>query len=179
MGELLLTTSTVINIMKMYKYIKKVETMWQRDERKILSELSKITSLKWSDKKIYCYVVKDSIPFSDPLTIPIYKKYPDYFIDVLIHELIHRLFTESMNLNKSKKAWNYIFKKYKKQPYNTKIHIPLHAIHAYIFLKFYNKRRLKREIDWISYLSDYKKSWQIVQKEGYKNIIREFVKLIK
>jgi|GEM_PF-5038524 len=27
MGELLLTTSTVINIMKMYKYIKKVETL--------------------------------------------------------------------------------------------------------------------------------------------------------
>jgi len=158
-------------------YIKRVEKLWRKDEKKILRELSKITHLRWKAKIIYCYVVERCIPFSDPLTLPIYKNYPDYFIDVLIHELIHNLFIQ--NFERTKKSWQYFYRKYKKQPENTRIHIPLHAIHSYIYLKFYGGKRLKRDITLISHLPDYKKSWLIVQKEGYKNIISEFIKRIK
>ncbi len=109
--------------------------------------------------------------------MPVYKKYSDYFIDVLIHELIHNLFIQ--NFERTKKAWQYFHRKYKKEPETTRIHIPLHAIHSHIYLKFYSEKRLKRDIKLISRLPAYKKSWQIVQKEGYQNIIREFVKRIK
>lgn len=157
-------------------YIKKIEKLWQKEEKKVLSELSKITHLKWKSKFIYCYIVGKCIPFSDPLTIPVYKKYSDYFIDVLSHELIHNLFIQRGNLEKAKKAWQYFYRKYKKELETTKIHIPLHAIHSHIYLKFYNEKRLKRDITLISHLPAYQRSWQIVQKEGYKNIIDEFVK---
>ncbi|PIQ07481.1 MAG: hypothetical protein COW72_00100 [Candidatus Nealsonbacteria bacterium CG18_big_fil_WC_8_21_14_2_50_37_10] len=160
-------------------YIKKIEKLWQKEERRILLELSKISHLKWESKFIYCYVVGRCRPFSDPLTISVYEKYPDYFIDVLTHELIHNLFIQPGNYQKSKKAWGYFHQKYKKFSRNTRIHIPLQAIHSYIYYKFFNEKRLKRDIKLISFLPDYKKSWQIVQKEGYKNIINEFVKRVK
>jgi len=160
-------------------YIKIIEKLWKKDGKKILNELSKITRLQWKEKNIICYVVGRCAPFSDPLTLSVYEKYPDYFIDILIHELIHQLFMQNWGDKKSRMTWNYINKKYKNESFKTRIHIPLHAIHMYIFLKFFSETRLKREIKWISFLPDYKKSWEIVQKEGYKNIINEFVSRIK
>jgi len=162
---------------KILNYIKKVEKLWKKEEKKILQELSKITHLEWKSKIINCYVVGKRRPFSSPLTMPIYEKHPDYFIDVLIHELIHNLFFP--NYKKMEKAWKYIERKYKTKSKITKIHIPLHAVHSHIYLKFYSEKRLKRDIEHISRFPEYKKSWDIVQKEGYKNIINEFVKRIK
>jgi len=164
---------------KILNYIKKVEKLWRKEEKKVLQELAKITHLEWKAKFITCYVVGRCKPFSDPLTIPVYEKYPDYFIDVLTHELIHNLFIQPGNYQKSKKAWQYFHQKYKKFSHNTRIHIPLHAIHSHIYYKFFNEQRLKRDIKFISFLPDYKKSWQTVQKEGYKNIINEFVKRMR
>ena len=167
------TTGRVLN------YIKKVEKLWRKDEKKILGELSKASGLRWKSKFIYCYVVGKCIPFSDPLTLPVYDKYPDYFIDTLIHELIHQLFTQQGNIEKSEKAWIYINRKYKKESHETRIHIPLHAIHSHIYLKFFNEKRLNRDIKSISFLPHYKKSWKIVREEGYQYILEEFTKRIK
>ena len=164
---------------KIMKYIKEIEPIWRKIEKKVLTELSKISGLKWKEEKIICYVVGYATPFSDPLTMPIYQRNQDYFIDTLIHELIHQLFTQQGNSNKSSKSWKYIFKKYKKESYNTKIHIPLHAIHSCIYLKFFTEKRMQKGIDYISFLPDYKRSWEIVQKEGYKEIINEFNKRLK
>jgi len=164
---------------KVLNYIKKVEKLWRKEEKKVLQELIRITYLKWRVKSITCYVVGRCKPFSDPLTMPVYEKCPDYFIDVLIHELIHNLFIQLGNYQKAKKAWQYFHQKYKKASRNTRIHIPLHAIHSHIYHKFFNEKRLKRDVEFISFLPDYKKSWRIVQKDGYKNIINEFVKRVK
>ena len=82
--------------------------MWRKDEEKLLKELADISGLRWQEKSMACYVVGRCIPFSDPLTIKVYKELPlNYFVDVLTHELIHQLFTQNDNLQKSKKAWNY------------------------------------------------------------------------
>jgi hypothetical protein len=164
---------------KIINYIEKVKKLWRKDEKKILRELSKITGLKWKSKYIVCYVVGKCIPFSDPLTMSIYEKQLDYFIDTLIHELIHQLFIQERNYEKTKKSWSYIFRKYSKESENTKIHIVLYAIHTHIYLKFFNEKRLKRDIEQISFLPDYKRAWEIVQNDGYKNIIREYTKRIK
>jgi hypothetical protein len=75
--------------------MEKVEKLWRRYEKKILKELPTITRLKWKSRFICCYVVGRCIPFSDPLTLPVYEKSQDYFIDTLVHELIHRLSTQN------------------------------------------------------------------------------------
>ena len=131
---------------KILNYIKKIEKVWRGYERKILTELSNVTHLKWKVRSIYCYVVGRCKPISEPLTLPLYEKHPDFFVDMLTHELIHNLFIQEGNLKKTKKAWNYFQKKYKKESPRTIIHILLQAIHTHIYLKFFNERRLKRNI---------------------------------
>ena len=160
---------------EIFSYLRKNEKLWNKNQEKILKELSKITNLKWKSKFIYCYIVGKCIPFSDPLTLPVYKEYPNYFIDVLIHELIHQLFDQNEDLEKFKKARNYINRKYRKETHKTKIHILVHSVHTHIYLKFFDEARLKRDIELISRLPDYKRSWEIVQKEKYQNIINKFI----
>lgn len=164
---------------KILNYIKKVEKIWRKDERKILREISKITRLEWKEKFIPCYIITEGdFSLSYPMTIVMYKK-PDFFIDVLVHELIHRIGVPEENSQRFKKSWEYINRKYKNETFKTKIHIRIHAIHNHIYLKFYNEERLKRDIKWASKHRDYRRAWEIVQKEDYQNIIKELNKRIK
>ena len=162
---------------KILNYIKKVEKLWRKDEKKVLKELSKVSHLKWKAKSIDCYIVGRCRSFSWPLTVRIFDKDLDHFIDVLIHELIHNLFIQ--NFKELSNIRQYLGSKYKKETKTTNVHIIVHAFHSHIYLKFYNEKRLKKDIKFISRFSDYKKSWEIVQKEDYQNIINEFIKRVK
>lgn len=164
---------------KIEAYIQIISKLWKQKEKQVLKEIADVTHLSWHTPTITCYVVGRCIPFSDPLTIPVYDQYPDYFIDILTHELIHRLFTDGQNEHKAKEAWKYIHTTYKKEQFNTQIHIPLHAVHKHIYLKYFNESHIQRDQRLIRHLAPYKKSWRIVEKEGYENIIKEFVKRIK
>jgi len=153
-------------------YIKEVEKLWRKNERKIFKELSRVTGLRWKSKIIYCYVVGKCKPFSDPLTMPVYKE-KDYFIDVLVHELIHRLLSEEGNKEKTRKVLSYIKRKYKNESEKTKLHVLIHAIHWHIYLKFFDEKRLKRNIKLVRFSKDYSRAWKIVEKEGYERIIKK------
>jgi len=166
------------NEKKVIEYIKDVQKIWNKIGRKILIEMQRISKLRFNDNKIVCYVVGRAIPFADPLTVPIYWKDHNYFIDTLIHELIHLLFTQEGNLQKSKKSWGYIFTKYKNETFDTKIHIPLHAIHTHIYTMFFSMERLEHDIIELYNLHAYRRSWEIVNKDGYQKIIEEFTKRI-
>ena len=158
---------------KVQNYMKEAEKIWRKYEKIILRELTEITYLKWQEKKIVCYVVGDCRPFSDPLTLPVYED-KGLFVDVLTHELIHQLFCQRGNNKKIKKAWRYIHSKYKNESFLTRAHIPLDAIHWRIYKKVFDEKRLNRNIGRSILYPDYKKAWEIVKKDGYENIIREF-----
>ena len=83
---------------------------------------------------------------------------------------------------KNRKKWikwkNYAWKKYKKEPFITRNHILLHSVHAILLERLFGEKRLKKEIK-RPINKDYKRSWEIVQKEGYQNILNEFKKIIK
>jgi len=108
-------------------YTKKVEKLWRKKEKKILIEISKITGLKWKEKRIICYVVGCGQPFSDPLTIRTYGKDFEIFIDTLTHELIHQISTQNEKI--FMRWYNYIKKKYTNEERTTKTHIFLTAVH--------------------------------------------------
>lgn len=176
---------------KILNYIKSVERLWRKDEKKILKEISKITKLKWQEEQIYCYIIERGVSISEPITILMFKDL-SFFVDVLTHELIHRIFATKGNYKKSKKAWDYIHRKYKNETKRTRTHIVIQAIHAHIYLKFYDEGRLKRDIQWHILKSkkissrkdhllspkDYIRAWKIIQKAGYQKIINEFRKRI-
>ncbi len=161
------------------EFIEILEKLWRPREKDILSELSRVTTLPWVEDTIVCYVVGRSVPFSDPLTIPAYKGYEDFAMDVLTHELIHRIFIQEGNEAREKSAWNYCKKQYGDFAWNTWIHVPVHAIHEHILRTFFDEKRLQREKSFMSTYPDYKNAWDIVEKEGYQTIIDNFVKRLK
>lgn len=162
---------------KLENYIKKIKPLWKNKEKKILTEIAKITGLKWREKKIRVYLVGKCIPFSDPLTMPPYKD-KDEFIDTLTHELIHQIQMQADD-KLWKKWWAYIKQNYGKELRKTKSHILLHAVHWEIYLRLFNKRHLEENIKKSSRNEPYRKAWEIVQKEGHENIIKKFKELTK
>lgn len=164
-------------------YMKKVEKSWKENERDILEELSKITSLSWKSESITCYVVKRCFmpsAFSDPLTISVLThKKEDEFVDVLTHELIHRLLTEPGRMKELEDHKKLKEEKYPEESFKTKIHITVHAIHKHVYLKFFNKDRLKRDMEKMRRIEDYRRAWDIVEREGHEKIIEDLRESIK
>ncbi len=116
-------------------------------------------------------------PFSDPLTLPSYYAKGRYLVDKLTHELIHQI--QIQNYDKIDLLYNWIRKRYASEPIITQNHIVVHAIHSHIYLKFFNEARLKDDIKFCSKHYGYKRAWEIVQKEGHENLIKEFRRKIK
>lgn len=83
------------------------------------------------------------------------------------------------NSERTKAWWKYIETKYKKESRLTKNHILLHAVHWQLYLNLYNKSRLERNMKSDEEHTDYKRSWEIVQREGYKKIISDFRERIR
>jgi hypothetical protein len=159
--------------------ILRIEKEWQKNGDLVLRELAKVSGLKWKEKTITCYVAGRVVAFSDPLTIAFIRNAPvDRTIDILTHELIHQLFIQNDYGKRAYKAWEYIYRKYKKEEFNTIIHIPVHALYYHIFMKFFGEKRLQREIDSVKDYPDYKRAWDIVLETGAENIIGEFRKRI-
>lgn len=167
------------SVNKIKNYIVKVEKIWKKEGKRILSEISKIVGLAWKEQKIIVYVLGVGRAFSDPVTVSIlrYGNKND-FIDSVTHELIHQI--ESQNAEKFRK-WEkkFLLKKYRNESITTKNHILLHAVHKEIFLKVYGRKRLNRQIKSHSKYPGYKRAWEIVEEEGEDNIIKDFHEVIK
>ena len=154
------------------EYIEKIKPFWRKIEEKVLSEMAEVIGFGWDDVKITCYVVGGgTIPFSEPLTVPVYKQYPNYFIDMLTHELIHQLFNQATNEEKTKKIGKLMDERYPNKTASTKIHIPILAVHTHLYKKIIGEDRLKINIREFQNLPDYKAAWDTVQKESYEKII--------
>jgi hypothetical protein len=87
------------------------------------------------------------------------------FISVLCHELLHVLFAD-----------NKFVQKYEEESQTTRNHIYVFAVLKYLFVDVFNEpERLDTEKSKSSLEKniDYYKAWQIVEKDGYKNILHK------
>ncbi len=164
---------TYPSVKKIRLYIERVRKLWQKRERKVLEKISELSGLKWKEQNIRCYVIGFGRPFSDPLTLRLYEHKED-FMDTLTHELIHQM--QIQNHERTKKWFDYVKKEYANESKLTKSHIFLHALHTEIYLQLLNRTRLEKNIKEDKNYPDYNSSWEIVQKEGHQEIIKEFKK---
>ncbi len=163
-------------------YLEKVKNIWRDKEKQVLNSCEEITGLKWKKEEIRVYVIKISsiMPISDPLTIPIqfesedetFSLTPKRFVDMMMHEIIHNLFIQ--NEKEMGNYFEFILDKYKKEDFDTAIHLLLHSIHKKILKEHFDKSRLDEEIEMSSFYPSYKRSWEIVNKIGENSIIKEF-----
>ncbi len=152
------------------KYVKKLQKEWNKVEKKVFTAMTKVSGLKWSQQTTTCFVVRNSNPFSMPLTLPI-RKDLDNQIETIIHELVHNLiFQNSKKIRKK----NYS-KKYGRLSRVTKNHVLTHAILKETLLKIYGEKKTRLLIKKYNNSPEYKKAWEIVEKEGFKRIIKDFI----
>lgn len=161
---------------EIFNEIEKIKPLWSGIESDALKSISEITGLNWKEKDIVCYVIGFGRSFSDPLTIKIHET-PELFIDTLVHELIHHM--QVQNNEQSKKWYSYLDKNYSNETSLTKNHIIVHAVHKKIYLTLFDKKRLETDIKDSGLSKDYARSWEIVEKEGYENLIKKFKQLTK
>lgn len=169
------------------KFIAKLNKWWDNHGDQILRFMEDITGLQWKTNDVTCYVIKISKhgPISDPLTVPIqlvedgeiFTLSLNRYIDMVVHELIHRLFVQNDKL--LDEYFDFLIKKkYANKNWNVASHVPVHAIHKEIFLRFFNRRRLNVEIEACKYYPDYKQAWDIVNEEGSQQVLAEFRKFV-
>ncbi|HVZ11156.1 MAG TPA: hypothetical protein VG941_01965, partial [Candidatus Paceibacterota bacterium] len=155
----------------LYRDTRKLELKWQKIEKKILQEISKITGLPWRESHIYIYITSNESWFSEPLTLSITRD-TNTLLQILVHELIHRIISENENWMAIRNRWYKLMGKYEEEKLNARIHIPIHAIHRQIFLVFFGQKALQSEIERMKDDPDYARAWELVERDGYKNIIR-------
>ena len=155
------------------KQILMYKEQWGLYGDKILKTLCEVTGLNFKRNIIDVYVVSDVYrPFSRPLVITSkYKK--DSFISYLTHELIHCLFSD--NELKGKGDYSHPNKEVSK-------HVVVHALIEYILSEVLGlPEYIQVDKDNCSKFPElgYKEAWEIVEREGYMNLIEGFKLRIK
>ena len=158
------------------KRVNEYREAWKVFEHKILTSLMQITGLSYKQNIIDVYVAPWFNALSEPLIIGIYEE-PDVFVDLLTHELIHRLLTDNTVFPYDKELipiWEKLFGN--EHSFGTLVHIPVHAILKEIYIDVMNEpERLSRDIDSSNKNSvkDYIEAWDYVEAENYKEIIKK------
>ena len=156
-------------------YAKKMKDCWQKREWGFLEEIALVTGLSWRRTEIPCYIVavEQSWSSSDPLLIPMglsSKAKIESNCYNLEHELIHCLLLDNLN-KEDLSGEDWIFDWHEQRyPVETplcRIHILVHAIHACV-----HKGSIK-QIQ-IAPPPAYKRSWEIIEKEGAESIVQAF-----
>ena len=90
-------------------------------------------------------------------------------ICIIVHELIHNLMWD----NSEKDNWSLKIQNiFKNENRKVAIHVAVHAIMEALYTDtLKNPEEIVRDIITMEQLPDYKRAWEIVKKEGYKNII--------
>lgn len=155
------------------KNVKEYEKEWEKYGDRILDGLTTITNLSFKRNQIDIHVVSGNPrPFSRPIVLK--SRYsPIDFINIVTHELIHCLFVDN-----EKKLDGKEF--YKIENKIVSSHVLIYAILKSVYFDILNEpERFERNMQSLSeYDSDsnaaYKEAWNIVNKIGYKEIIKGF-----
>lgn len=158
-------------------FMRRLEKEWRKHEQETFRAIQKYSRITWTARTHLCYVVGSGIPFSDPLTMPVFAPQApiEYASDVLCHELIHRNLIEPAFQARWKRIFTRLKKCYSKDTENALIHVIVHAIHEQIFLNLFTEERLRRDKRIMSVHPDYRRAWDIVEREGAKKIIQRYL----
>lgn len=152
---------------------------WRPYEHQILEAMTDILQLEFRQNIIDVYIAPWFWAFSEPMVIGVVHK-PDRFVDILTHELLHRLLTDNTSIASDKNmvpVWRKLFES--DLPFKTIVHIPVHAVHTAIYLDYLKEpQRLQRDkaADKKHAAEDYVRSWEYVAQHGYKDIIKQLEK---
>ena len=141
-----------------------------------------VTAATFKQNVIDVYIAPWFRAFSDPLIVGVIYE-PDLFIDILTHELLHRLLTDNTSApydSDLSAEWRKLFGKNHSQP--ELVHIPVHAVHKALYLDaLHQPERLKRDIERATKYgaTAYIKAWEYVETHDYKELVENLKLLYK
>ena len=156
--------------------LRRYEKAWRPYEQKIISAMCDILGLEFRQNIIDIYVAPFYSSFSNPMFIAT-KYTADRAVEVITHELIHRLLTDNIQTSYETpyaKKWKQLFPHTDDLSWNVIVHIPVHAVLQMIFddvLK--ESQRTKRDKQMCKNWPDYYAAWEYVDSVGYKHIIKQ------
>jgi hypothetical protein len=154
--------------------------VWDKDGGRIITELSDVAGLPWQEDKIPCYLVSDCFySFSDPLTVPLSKHSPEEpgFVDIVSHELIHRLLHSNEDCLKDVKQ--FVKQTFPDIKPKTEVHLILYGIQSQAWQNLFGDERRQNLIATVPEIKSYQKAWQMVQEIGYEKVVDEFRKKLR
>lgn len=163
--------------------VKKWQSRWDLLEKEhyVLGRLTELTGYTFA-QDIEVYVIGNGFsPMSTPFIIPIVPflkierlQADDAWLEVVIHELIHKLTSESHD-SRLKKYWDKVRLQYKNEPTVTQNHIIVYAIEQIILTELFGEGRMRELITIIEGSSpDHQRAIDIVDESGTDYFLREF-----
>lgn len=138
---------------------------WGKVEKVFIKTIKKTFKLSFHRKVLDIYVVRGArMSMSKPIIIK-FNYNPKLFQYSLIHELTHVLLVN----NKIKPGFS-------DEKLNTRNHIHLFAFVEKIYREVFKDEEMLKEIKILSTSEEYKRAWEIVEKEGYNKLIKELVR---
>lgn len=160
----------------MDKIVTAYQRAWEPYEKTVLNGMCDVMELEFYQNNIDVYIAPWFHAFSDPMVIGV-KYSPDVFVDILTHELLHRLLShntivwDSPGLQKLE-AWQELFGH--EHSHKMLVHIPVHAVHKALYLDVLKEpKRLERDKQNVEerHATDYIDAWHYVDEHGYEKII--------
>ena len=152
---------------------KQYDEWWQPHSKKILKGLCDITGLEFRQNIIDVYVAPWFHAFSAPMVVGPAFKTEDELVNVLTHEIIHRLLTDNTTYDfyhDFLPDWKSVFGSSHSK--NTTVHIPVHAIMEKLYTEVLKRPELvPYDKQYVSNYPDYAKAWDYVEQHGYQTII--------
>lgn len=146
---------------------------WQLYEKKILQGMCEALDLEFKQNLIEVHILPFEGSFSWPLTIGYHYYGKDRAIDVITHELIHRLLVDNTKLPYDYDTWPKWRKIIGDEPNApTFIHIIVHLVMKYVFLDvLHEPERLARDIADCQQYENYRLAWEYVESHDYKKLL--------
>ena len=162
--------------LEMEQFSALMQSFWEKEGKKIKSEIEKVSGLKFR-YKIRCFIVKnmDFNAISFPFTLK-YNKNIETIKGILIHELIHVL------LKDNKKILDLIRKKFNYEDYDFKVHFPVLLIQRKVIENLYGKSyflkvlQQEKDIDELGYEWDRVNQHYNKFDKGIVNFLQNAVK---
>lgn len=144
---------------------------WRSVEKKLLSGMCEMLDLDFFQNAIDVHVVGYAKPFSNPLVLSSHYE-ADEAVDVVTHELIHRLLTDNTRQLDVGTIWSEMFAGEERLVRN---HVLVHAVHEFLYREVLtDPARLDRDRSRAAKHPAYKRSWDLVGEAGYGSIIDSF-----
>jgi len=159
-----------------YEWTENYRKEWAKYEAKIMHALTEALGVQFRQPVIDVSVAPGIRAMSSPLIMN-FMYYPDQFVDVLTHELIHVLLTDNDKYTINEpgqpiwldQEWAKLFGEHE---FDVLVHVPVHAIHKHIYLDVLKEpERLERDKENVKDDRPYAEAWRYVDEHDCKKII--------